>query len=159
MLRSLLKVQVRGFSCGRVVSAAKNTNITPAINEGHTDLAKELVSGAPKELITERVARIYQEAKAATQSGQHNTETWKIDWDILNKGNRWENDLMGYQSSSDYMQGTILKFDTREGAIRFAKGQGWDYYIQEPKVRRFVKKDYSANFYHSKGPLKHIRTK
>ncbi|EGW34731.1 uncharacterized protein SPAPADRAFT_57797 [Spathaspora passalidarum NRRL Y-27907] len=120
---------------------------------------KEIVSGAPKELVTNRVVRIYQEAKYATQSGVHNTRNWKLDWDVLGKGNRWENDLMGYQGSADYMQGTIMKFDTKEAAVRFAEGQNWDYYIQEPKERHFRKKEYAANFYHSAGPLKHIRTK
>ncbi|WLF77623.1 ndufs4 NADH dehydrogenase Fe-S protein subunit [Lodderomyces elongisporus] len=120
---------------------------------------KEIVSGAPKDLVTSRVVRIYQEAKPATQSGHHNGDHWKLDWDVLGKGNRWENDLIGYQGSSDYMQGTIMKFDTKEAAIRFAENQGWDHYIQEPKKRHFRKKEYSANFYHSAGPLKHIRTK
>lgn len=119
----------------------------------------EIVSGAPKELTTNRVVRIYKEAKPATQSSNHNGAFWKIDWDILGKGNRWENDLIGYQSSSDYMQGTALKFDTKEAAIRFADGQGWDHYVQEPKKKHFRKKEYSVNFYHSAGPLKHIRTK
>ncbi|KAK6462818.1 ETC complex I subunit conserved region-domain-containing protein [Scheffersomyces coipomensis] len=119
----------------------------------------EIVSGAPKDLITSRVVRIYQEAKAATQSGHHNGSHWKLDWDVLGQGNRWENDLMGYQGSADYMQGTIMHFDTKEAAINFAERQGWDHYVQEPKKRHFRKKDYSANFYHSAGPLKHIRTK
>lgn len=119
----------------------------------------EIVSGAPKDLTTSRVVRIYQEAKAATQLGIHNASNWKLDWDVLARANRWENDLMGYQSSGDYMQGTIMKFDTRDAAIRFAEGQGWSYYVKEPKKRHFRKKEYSANFYHSAGPLKHIRTK
>ncbi|CCG22807.1 plasma membrane-localized protein [Candida orthopsilosis Co 90-125] len=125
-----------------------------------TDSAgKEIVSGAPRDLVTSRVVRIYQEAKPATQSGHHNGHNWKLDWDVLGKGNRWENDLIGYQSSSDYMQGTIMKFDTKEAAIRFAENQGWDHYVQEPKKLHFRKKEYAANFYHSPGPLKHIRTK
>lgn len=119
----------------------------------------EIVSGAPKDLTTSRVVRIYQEAKAATQLGIHNASNWKLDWDVLARANRWENDLMGYQSSGDYMQGTIMKFDTKEAAIRFAEGQGWSYYVKEPNKRHFRKKEYSANFYHSAGPLKHIRTK
>lgn len=119
----------------------------------------EIVSGAPQELRTSRVVRIYQEAKPATQSGHHNGDHWKLDWDVLARANRWENDLMGYQSSGDYMQGTIMKFDTKDAAVRFAEGQGWSYYVKEPKKRHFRKKDYSANFYHSAGPLKHIRTK
>lgn len=119
----------------------------------------EVVSGAPEELTTNRIVRIYKEAKPATQSGKHQGKAWKLDWDVLGKGNRWENDLMGYQSSADYMQGTIMKFDTKEAAIKFAQGQGWDHYVQEPKQRHFRKKEYSSNFYHSPGPLKHIRTK
>ncbi|ODV85043.1 hypothetical protein CANARDRAFT_28763 [[Candida] arabinofermentans NRRL YB-2248] len=122
---------------------------------------KELISGAPAELSTPdtRLVRIYKEAKAATQSSARNSKFWKVDWDVLPKQNRWENDLMGYQSSSDYMQGTIMQFESKESAVAFAKGQGWDYYIQEPKTRKFKQKDYSSNFYHSVGPLKHIRTK
>jgi NADH dehydrogenase (ubiquinone) Fe-S protein 4 len=71
--------------------------------EQHGELPKELVSGAPLELITDRVVRIYQESKPATQSGTWGQHNWKIDWDVLGKGNRWENDLIGYQSSGDYM--------------------------------------------------------
>ncbi|KAM9889263.1 hypothetical protein OXX79_012268 [Metschnikowia pulcherrima] len=52
-----------------------------------------------------------------------------------------------------------MKFDTKESAIRFAEGQGWSFYVQEPKVRHFRKKEYAMNFAHSSGPLKHIRTK
>lgn len=128
-------------------------------NEVANHKQNDIISDAPKELTTSRVVRIYKESKPATQSANHNGSSWKLDWDVLGKGNRWENDLMGYQSSGDYMQGTIMKFDTKEAAIRFAQGQGWDHYVQEPHVRRFKKKDYSANFYHSAGPLKHIRTK
>lgn len=125
----------------------------------HVQRPKELVSGAPEEMATKRVVRIYREAKPATQSSNHNGSHWKLNWDVLGKGNRWENDLIGYQSSADYMQGTNMHFDTKEAAIRFAQGQGWDHYVQEPKKKHFRKKDYSTNFLHSSGPLKHIRTK
>lgn len=124
----------------------------------HAQVPKEIVSGAPQGL-TSRVVRIYRESKPATQSSHHNGDHWKLDWDVLGKGNRWENDLMGYQGSADYMQGTIMKFDTKEAAINFAQGQGWDHYVQEPKKKHFRKKEYATNFIHSPGPLKHIRTK
>lgn len=117
------------------------------------------MSGAPSDLVTKRVVRIYKEAKPATQSSHHNGDHWKLDWDVLGSGNRWENDLIGYQGTADYMQGTIMKFDNKEAAIKFAQGQGWDHYVQEPKKKHFRKKEYAANFYHVAGPLKHIRTK
>lgn len=82
-----------------------------------------------------------------------------MDWDIVDRANRWENDLIGYASSGDYMQATQLKFNTKEAAIRFATRQGYDYYVQEPHVRAFRPKQYATNFLHSPGKLKHVRTK
>lgn len=143
----------------RLLSSTSQLAQKAVISDHPFSKQNDIVSGAPQELRTSRVVRIYQEAKPATQLGHHNGDHWKLDWDVLARGNRWENDLMGYQSSGDYMQGTIMKFDTKDAAVRFAEGQGWSYYVKEPKKRHFRKKDYSANFYHSAGPLKHIRTK
>ncbi|KAG7195166.1 uncharacterized protein KQ657_003690 [Scheffersomyces spartinae] len=155
--RTILRYSgVRAFSCTTAVRQSLPTNVN-VVDE--KTVANELTSGAHNGLSTTRTCRIFQEAKPATQSGQHNGSVWKIDWDVLGSGNRWENDLMGYQSTSDYMQATQIKFDTKEAAIRFAEGQGYGYYVQEPKKRHFRQKDYSINFLHSKGPLKHIRTK
>lgn len=53
---------------------------------------------------------------------------------------------MGWASSGDYMQGTALKFKTKEDAIRFAEKQGYEYFVQEPNVRAFRSKAYAANF-------------
>jgi len=82
-----------------------------------------------------------------------------MDWDILQKGHRWENPLMGWQSSADYMQGTHLNFKTKEDAIAFAEKQGYEYFVQEPTARRFTPKAYANNFVHEPKTLKHIKTK
>ena len=82
-----------------------------------------------------------------------------MDWDILPKGHRWENPLMGWQSSADFMQGTHMNFKTKEDAISFAEKQGYEFYVQEPNVRKFVPKAYANNFLWSEKKLKHIRTK
>lgn len=82
-----------------------------------------------------------------------------MDWDILSKGHRWENPLMGWQSSADFMQGTNIKFASKEEAIQFAEKQGYEYFVQEPNERRIAPKAYANNFLHSAKPLKHIRTK
>lgn len=66
---------------------------------------------------------------------------------------------MGWQSSADYMQGTHLTFKSREDAINFAQKQGYEYFVQEPNVRKFVPKAYANNFLHVSGPLKIVRTK
>jgi NADH dehydrogenase (ubiquinone) Fe-S protein 4 len=102
---------------------------------------------------------IYKEAKPATQSGNWKGSHWRMDWDILPKGHRWENPLMGWQSSGDVMQGTHIKFHSKEDAIQFAEKQGYEYFVQEPNSRKFAPKAYANNFLYSPNKLKHIRTK
>lgn len=82
-----------------------------------------IVSGAPVDLQT-RTVRIYKPAKSATQSGTWKQHQWRLDWDVLSKGHRWENGLMGWQSSGDFVQGTNLSFSSKEDAIYFAEKQG-----------------------------------
>jgi NADH dehydrogenase (ubiquinone) Fe-S protein 4 len=82
-----------------------------------------------------------------------------MDWDVLGKGHRWENLLMGWQSSADHMQGTHIHFKSKEDAIAFAEKQGYEYFVQEPNERKFTPKAYANNFLYSPGKLKHIRTK
>lgn len=82
-----------------------------------------------------------------------------MDWDVLARGHRWENPLMGWQSSGDFMQGTKLEFKTKEDAIAFAEKQGYEYFVQEPNKRAFAPKAYANNFMYSPGKLKHVRTK
>lgn len=82
-----------------------------------------------------------------------------MDWDVLHKGHRWENPLMGWQSSADFMQGTHLNFNSKDDAINFAHKQGYEYYVQEPNERRIIPKAYANQFVHSPKKLKQIRTK
>jgi NADH dehydrogenase (ubiquinone) Fe-S protein 4 len=109
--------------------------------------------------LSDHPTRIYKASKPATQSGTWHGHHWRMDWDILQKGHRWENPLMGWQSSGDYMQGTHLNFKSKEDAILFAQKQGYEYFVQEPNERRFVPKAYANNFVHEPKKLKHIRTK
>jgi len=78
---------------------------------------------------------------------------------VLQKGHRWENPLMGWQSSADFMQGVRMKFNNKDDAIRFAEKQGYEYFVQEPNERKFVPKAYATQFMHSPKKLKAIRTK
>lgn len=117
-----------------------------------------VLSDAPMELQA-RTVRIYKEAKPATQSGNWQGHHWRMDWDILPKGHRWENPLMGWQSSADMMQGTKLNFKSKEDAIHFANKQGYEYFVQEPQSRKITPKAYANNFLYTPNKLKHIRTK
>ncbi|KAK4954055.1 ndufs4 NADH dehydrogenase Fe-S protein subunit [Elasticomyces elasticus] len=121
-------------------------------------VAAAVLSGAPVELQA-RTVRIYKPAKTATQSGDWHGHQWRMDWDVLQKGHRWENPLMGWQSSADFMQGTHLTFKTKDDAIQFAHKQGYEYFVQEPNERRFVPKAYANQFVYSVKKLKQVRTK
>lgn len=59
----------------------------------------------------------------------------------------------------DYMQGTSLKFRSKEDAIHFCEKQGWDYHVTEPKVARIPPKSYAANYNHIPGKLRIHHTK
>ncbi|PBP19229.1 hypothetical protein BUE80_DR009864 [Diplocarpon rosae] len=132
----------------RVMNGSEAGDVVPAA----------VLSGAPIELEA-RTVRIYRPAKTATQSGDWHGHHWRMDWDILSKGHRWENPLMGWQSSADFMQGMHLNFKSREDAIRFAQKQGYEYFVQEPNTRKIAPKAYANNFLWSDKKLKHIRTK
>ncbi|KAK3949979.1 ETC complex I subunit conserved region-domain-containing protein [Pseudoneurospora amorphoporcata] len=120
-------------------------------------LPAAVVSGAPMELQA-RTVRIFLPSKPATQSSNSRV-LWRMDWDVLEKGHRWENQLMGWQSSGDFVQGTHLNFRTKEEAIAFAEKQGYEYFVQEPNQRHFTPKAYANNFLYSPKKLKVVRTK
>lgn len=46
-----------------------------------------------------RPVRIYRPAPPVTSSAKVPSHSWRIDWDILQGGGRWENPLMGWASS------------------------------------------------------------
>ena len=50
------------------------------------------------EELHERTVRIFRPARTASQQGKAGTKLWKVDFDILEGGGRWENPLMGWAS-------------------------------------------------------------
>lgn len=66
---------------------------------------------------------------------------------------------MGWQSTGDFMQGERVGFQSKEAAIAFAEKQGYQFFVQEPNVRRLKPKNYANNFVHSPKTLKLIFTK
>ncbi|KAL7414104.1 ETC complex I subunit conserved region-domain-containing protein, partial [Mrakia frigida] len=93
-----------------------------------------------------RPVRIYKPSKSTMQSGKAGLNHWRIDFDTLAGSGRWINPLMGWASSADYMQGTSIKFQTEEEAVRFCEKQGWEYIVQKPNVQPFKPKTYSENY-------------
>lgn len=87
-------------------------------------VAAGVVSGTPPEM-ARRPVRIYQQSQESTQSAKSTSHHWRIDWDNLPGGGRWENANMGWASSADYMQGTHVKFNSKgEAEIRWRKRDG-----------------------------------
>jgi hypothetical protein len=87
--------------------------------------------------------RIYKPAKTAMQSGTGNTREWVIEAEPSPK----EIDpLMGWTSSRDTMNQVVLRFDTKEEAIAYARKQGWMYTVQEPRARAIKPRTYADNF-------------
>ncbi|KAA8611282.1 NAD P H-quinone oxidoreductase subunit I [Pyrenophora tritici-repentis] len=127
-------------------------------SEPGDSVAAAVLSGAPTDLQA-RTVRIYKPSKTATQSGKWNASHWLMDWDVLPKGHRWENPLMGWQSSADFMNGHRIQFKSKEDAINFANKQGYEYFVQEPNKRKFVPKAYANLFTHQPKKLKVILTK
>ncbi|KAF8073727.1 Ndufs4, NADH dehydrogenase Fe-S protein 4 [Lyophyllum atratum] len=121
-------------------------------------MVADVISGAPTEL-RHRTVRVYQPTQSTMQSGGAKSDRWRIDFDILPGGGRWENPMIGYASSADYVQGTRITFRTKEDAVHFAEKQGWDYYVQTPPVKRIPPKNYSENFLYRPGKLRIVRTK
>ncbi len=90
------------------------------------------------------VARIFQPAKTAMQSGTANTKEWVLEYEPEKP--REAEPLMGWTSSADMKQEIRLLFATKEEAIDYAQRAGIPYRVYEPPRRSRVKKAYADNF-------------
>ena len=88
--------------------------------------------------------RIFQPAKTAMQSGYGNTRQWVLEFEPV--AGKSHDPLMGWVSSSDTKGQVQLRFETEAEAIAYAKRQGYDYSLAEPKARKFRPKSYAENF-------------
>jgi len=79
-------------------------------------------------------ARIYQPAKTAMSSGQAKTKTWLLEYAPASA--REVDPLMGWTSSSDTQTQVRLSFESKEAALDYAKDNGIDAVVSEPKKRK-----------------------
>ncbi len=92
------------------------------------------------------LARIYQPARNAMQSGQAGTRHWVLEFAPAQA--RDLDPLMGWTGSAD-MDGQVrLRFANREEAVAYAERHGIPYRVQEPKPRRHILRQngYGDNF-------------
>lgn len=89
-------------------------------------------------------ARIYQPSRTAMQQGTAKTRYWLLEYEPV--APRRVDPLMGWTSSPDTRAQVKLRFDSREDAIAYAKRNGIDYEVIEPRTRRPIIKSYADNF-------------
>jgi hypothetical protein len=90
------------------------------------------------------LARIYQPAKSATQSGLARTRRWVLEFEP--RVARSIEPLMGWTSSEDMNQQVVLEFETQEEAVAYARKHGIGYQVFEPHQPAAKSKAYSDNF-------------
>ncbi len=79
-------------------------------------------------------ARIYRPARTAMSSGTAKTKQWVLDYE---KDSAREIDpLMGWISSNDTQTQVRLTFDSKEAAVAYARENGIDAVVTEPKPRK-----------------------
>ena len=88
--------------------------------------------------------RIYKPAKTAMQSGRGNTEAWVLEYEP--RSAKETDPLMGWVGSADTRSQVRLRFPSKEEAVAFAKKNGMNFRVQEPRSRRIKPKSYSENF-------------
>lgn len=79
-------------------------------------------------------ARIYKPARTAMQSGTAKTRAWALDFAPASA--REVDPLMGWTSSADTQAQVRLHFDTKEAALEYARENGIDAVVVEPKTRK-----------------------
>tara|TARA_A100001011_G_C14157721_1_gene776831 strand:+ start:172 stop:456 length:285 start_codon:yes stop_codon:yes gene_type:complete len=88
-------------------------------------------------------AKIYIPTKTAMQSGRGKTKKWILSFETKSTKT---NPLMGWESAEDTLSEVVLKFSTKEKAIKYAKKNNIIYQVVEPKKSDFIIKSYSDNF-------------
>ncbi|NNF71124.1 MAG: ETC complex I subunit [Rhodobacteraceae bacterium] len=91
-------------------------------------------------------ARIYQPSKTAMSSGTAKTHHWVLEYAPASA--REVDPLMGWTSSSDMQSQVRLRFDSKDAAVEYAKDNGIDAIVIEPKKRKanIRPRGYGENF-------------
>ena len=92
------------------------------------------------------LAKIYQPARSAMQSGQAKTKTWVLEF--VPAAARFVDPLMGWTGSADMNSQVRLSFESREAAVAYADRHGIAHEVFEPKRRRHIlrRNGYGDNF-------------
>lgn len=92
------------------------------------------------------LAKIYQPARTAMQSGQARTRDWTLEF--VPAQARTLDPLMGWTGSGDMNSQVRLRFATRDEAVAYAERHHIPYELFEPKRRSHILRQngYGDNF-------------
>jgi len=88
--------------------------------------------------------RIYRPTKTAMQSGFGNTRQWVLEFEP--DAPKTHDPLTGWVSSADTRGQVQLRFESEDEAVAYARRQGYEYSLVEPKTRTIRPKSYADNF-------------
>ncbi len=80
------------------------------------------------------LARIYQPARNAMQSGQAKTNAWVLEY--VPETGKTLDPLMGWTGSDDMRGQVKMQFDSQEAAVDFAKRKGIAYQVLATRSRK-----------------------
>ena len=91
-------------------------------------------------------ARIYRPARTAMSSGTAKTREWVLEF--APSSARHLDPLMGWTSSDDTQSQVKLRFHSKEAALNYAKDNGIEAIVSEPKERKvnIRPRGYGENF-------------
>lgn len=96
------------------------------------------------------LAKIFRPSRSAMTSGQARTQGWVLEFAPTQR--KAIDPLMGWTGSGDMLGQVRLTFDTREAAEDYARRNGVDHQVLEPKPRKanLRPKGYGSNFSHDR---------
>lgn len=89
-------------------------------------------------------ARIYKPSKSTMQSGRAKLDTWVVEYESETAKN--PEPLMGWTSAGDTLSQVCVKFPTLKAAEKYAKEQGLEYTVMQPRERKVKPRNYGDNF-------------
>lgn len=90
------------------------------------------------------IARIYQKAKNAMQSGRAGTDGWILEF--IPQDAQRPDPLMGWAGSADTRRQLRLSFPTVEAARAYAERNAIDARVEAPQARTLKLQAYADNF-------------
>ena len=78
--------------------------------------------------------KIYKPAKTAMQAGLGKTKKWLAEY--ISEADNVKDSLMGWNSSLDTQSQIKVFFDNKEQAIAWAKNNNYQFFVEEPKVKK-----------------------